>query len=138
VPIDDTAEITDTLTEAASGIEPFEIKIGGSGTFPPKGRPRVIWAGINEPTGRVQALFEAIDRAVEGFGIKREKKRYHPHVTIGRVKGRIGLEDIAPGLEEMNGIDFGSLMVNNFTFFMSELTRSGPIYTVLATVPLGK
>jgi len=138
VPIDDTAEITDAFTGAAGGIEPFEIKIGGSGTFPPKGRPRIIWAGISEPTGRVQDLFEAIDKAAEPFGIARETKRYHAHVTIGRVKGRIGYEDIAPGLEEMNGIDFGTLEVKEVTFFMSELTGTGPIYTVLATIPLGK
>jgi len=138
VSIDDTANMTDAMTEAASGIEPFEIKIGGSGTFPTKGRPRIIWAGVNEETGRLLELFEAVDRAVEPFDIAREKKRYHPHVTIGRIKGRLRHEDIAHGLEEMGRIDFGTLEVKNMTFFMSDLTRTGPIYTVLATIPLGK
>jgi 2'-5' RNA ligase len=136
--MDDTAAISDAIREAVSGIGPFEIKIGGSGAFPSKSRPRIIWVGVTEETGRLEKLFDAIDEAMVDFRIAREKKRYHPHVTIGRVKGRMDSEKFLPGMEELDGIDYGTLEVGGVTFFMSELTSQGPIYTALATIPLGK
>ncbi|MHC4660446.1 MAG: RNA 2',3'-cyclic phosphodiesterase [Planctomycetota bacterium] len=136
VPMDDTAAISDAIRGVISGIEPFEIKVGGSGAFPSKSRPRIIWVGVSEETGRLEKLFNAIDKAMVSFGIAREKKRYHPHVTIGRVKGRLDSERFMPGMDELNEIDYGTLEVNGVTFFMSDLTPQGPVYTTLATIPL--
>ena len=101
----------------------------------PRQSRRSAWSASK--TQALPRLFEAIDRAVEPFGIAREKKRYHPHVTIGRVKGRLDAGDIAPGMEELDGIDYGTLDVGAVTFFMSDLTTKGPIYTALATIPIG-
>src|ERR1700730_4145029 len=53
------------LSAAASRVSrrysPFQIGLGESGIFPPRGTPRVLWIGVNDPSGQltnIQQQFE--------------------------------------------------------------------------------
>src|SRR5690242_14048129 len=48
-------EIRDVLAPPF-GVDPFDLTIGGVGTFPPKGSPRVVWAGLGRGRERLVAL----------------------------------------------------------------------------------
>jgi len=77
-------EIGGALAGAAAGAGPIRLRTGPPGLFESRGRPRVLWVALEgdlEPTVRLQASIEA---ALEPLGFAREKRPFHPHLTLAR------------------------------------------------------
>jgi 2'-5' RNA ligase len=71
---------------AASG-GPFDLVIGGAGTFPTHGRPRALWLGMrtgDEPLGRLAAR---VDAALVERGWPAETRPFRAHLTLARSDG---------------------------------------------------
>ncbi len=125
------------LEDAASGADPFETSLGGVGAFPNFRRPRVIWAGLERGADEARALKQDIDEALQPLGFEPDRKRFSPHITIGRVRSigqRGALEHAAADWI----LPHEHWTTGEVVFNPSELTTSGPIYPSLAHVPLGK
>src|SRR5438874_11926278 len=45
VPVAHIPALSTAVAEAAHEIDPFDLVISGCGTFPPHGRPKVLWIG---------------------------------------------------------------------------------------------
>ena len=121
---------------ALAGATPFTLSLAGLGTFPPKGRPRVIWIGIQQGAEEVQRLRDRIDETLLPLDFPRESRPFHPHLTLGRVKnvGRLG-----PLLESLRGIETGEvgrMQVRSVELMQSELHPAGAVYTAVETVLL--
>ncbi len=135
VDIDRTGDICGLLEEAAEGTGSFTMEVRGVGAFPRVARPRIVWAGIEELTGKLEALQRRIEKALATIGIKKEKRKYHPHLTIGRVRNQAA-SNLADGITTAENRFFGEEHVNEVALMMSDLTPAGPIYTVLGTTRL--
>jgi len=129
--------IVRTLTEVCEAGSPLTLTYAGLGCFPDRRDPRVIWAGIREADGRLGALVQAIDAAMMQHGFEREKRAFHPHVTLGRVKGRRGLKELIGTLETVT-FDCPPVVIQEIMLVKSELRPSGSVYSVLQRVALGK
>jgi len=79
-------EAARVVGELATGRGPLEVTLTGLGAFPSPDRPRVVWLGIEDPTG-VRQLHRAFERERARLGVPAEGRAYHPHVTLGRVQG---------------------------------------------------
>ena len=80
---------------------------------------------------------EAQQIAEEGarsIGLPAEKRTYHPHLTVARVKEPAAGEALGPYLERERAFDPGSFTVAGVTLFSSELTPRGAIYTRLQEI----
>ncbi len=64
---------------------PFELQMHGLGFFPPRGRPKVLWAGLAESPALLR-LQHKVERAVVGLGLPPEPRQYAPHVTLARLR----------------------------------------------------
>jgi len=101
----------------------------GLGHFPPRGEPRVIWAGLSgdvDELGRLRADLAARAAAV---GIEEDKRPFVPHVTLGRVKSPFGafaipgqLAAVGPTLRD------NPFLATTLTLYESQLSVEGPIY----------
>ncbi len=92
-------------------------------------RPRVIWSDIDDEENRCRALVKAIDESLLPLGIPKEKRAFHPHITIARVKQfHVSLLDVLERIPECKG----AFESSEFVLKKSELTPSGPIYTDLS------
>ncbi len=127
--------VTEALGEAAAGMEPFVTCLDGVGAFPDFRRPRTIWVGYEEGAREVVELKRAIDCALEPLGFNPEKRPFHPHVTLGRVKQPGNARDLEHAAAEWV-LPFENWITRNVVFFQSELTKHGPDYTPLATIPM--
>jgi len=129
-------EIAAVLQEIAAASTPFSALIAGSGAFPNDEHPRVLWVGLNETTGTLPSLTRAIDEKLKPFGFAPEKKRFAPHLTIGRVKDA-RIPEIICGLREK---PFAAMTAqfDEIIFMKSELHPAGSIYTPLRKLALGK
>jgi 2'-5' RNA ligase len=114
---------------------PLPIRYRGVGCFPGPHDPRVIWAGVEDPGGTMAALQAGIEEAVCRLGLPPERKRFHAHVTLGRVKGRRGMHRLLEMMESAI-LDGPSATVGEFTLMKSILRPGGSEYTVLHSFPL--
>src|SRR2546421_13108411 len=53
VPVARIPALSDAVTEAAHEINPFGLIVSGCGTFPPHGRPKVLWIGVHAASANV-------------------------------------------------------------------------------------
>ncbi len=74
------------VTEVTWPATPFTVVLEGIGTFPERGRPRVIWAGMAAGRERMVDLARALDEAFAVAGLGRADRPFTPHLTLGRVR----------------------------------------------------
>jgi 2'-5' RNA ligase len=129
---DDLPALGEAVEAGAERLRPGDLDIRDVGAFPGLARPRVIWAGVSDPSGILSPVHAFLNEALASFGAKREKKRYVPHVTLARVRGPFDADLLAERRDRSEELWFGSQGVTAVTLFMSELERGRPPrYTVL-------
>ncbi|MBM2846335.1 MAG: 2'-5' ligase [Bacteroidetes bacterium] len=128
-------EIVSYLRGVCQKFAPFQIRYKGVGCFPNSRTPRVIWVGMDEPGGNLDLLHHEIDSELVALGFKREEKRFHPHVTLGRVKSNKKIHSL---LRMMESTTFESqpVTVQEIALIQSELKASGSVYTILKSISL--
>lgn len=117
----------------ASQYEPFDLSVGGCGSFPNPKRARIIWVGIQAPA-TLSVLQHSIETAAARLGYPPEDRPFSPHLTIGRVSQHIsgdGQQRLRQALEKTQISLLGSTRVDAIHLFRSDLQPSGPIYTTL-------
>ena len=116
-------------------LDPFDLTIAGVGTFPPKGPPRVVWAGLTGGRAQLVAIEPTVSDRLAQAGVPREERPYNPHLTLARVRDAAGLRS-APLLDSLRDISLGTTSVDAITLFESRLSPNGPTYVALARTPL--
>lgn len=112
----------------ASG--PVDLKVDSVALFPWGRRPKLI-AAMLEVSPRLQELHDAVVRAARRLSIPVEKRRFHPHVTLGRLRaGGTRRIEFSSARVELKGV------ASEVMIFESTLTASGAIYDSLYEIPL--
>jgi len=150
VPAEELDALAEAVRGAVAGFGPLRLRATGTGQFPPGGRPRVLWVGVRAEAGDLMGLQQALARAAAPFAEKQDRRAYHPHLTLGRVRtgrrGRRGRGDRSgPGnlaalgraVAEGAGEDGPAFDVDEVIVFQSDLGPQGPTYTPLACPALG-
>lgn len=136
-PEESLPEIRESLSNIVSSYEPFCIRIRGTGVFPNKKFPRVIWVGV-EDEGTLLKLAGDIDHSMSVVGYKLEDKEFRPHLTLGRVRSRKGIISIVNELDNFEERNFGLFTVDHIKLMKSELKPKGPEYSCLHEIPFGR
>lgn len=115
------------ITGARKQIPSFCLRLGGLGAFPPKGRPRVLWQGLEgvetEDDKNLKELKDLLENNLEDLGFEKEKRKFKPHITLAR-------DPMNLKRDKLNDISVkkAEIKVNSFSLMSSKLTRNGPIY----------
>ena len=133
---DDTVEKVQAAMTEAAGQEPFEFDVHGIGTFPPHGRPRVIWAGVSAGGEDIRKLHGRLEKALRPLGFDPDK-RFTPHVTIGRVKTTRGARQLSEMIAGQPEKTYGTCPGAELVLYKSTLTPAGAEYDQVARQPLG-
>jgi 2'-5' RNA ligase len=81
------ADVAAAVTEAATGVEPFSIRIAGADAFPPVGRPRTLWLDLDRGVDELANLAARLDDALAGGGWERERRPFRAHLTLAWADG---------------------------------------------------
>ena len=129
-------EVESLLKEISGNCPSFVLRLRGTGTFP-EGRknPRVLWVGIEESQG-LKAIQTKLEGELGKIGFPREKREFHPHLTVGRIKPHSYLGGIFSLLEKNKESDFGEMEVKKISFFQSVLKPTGAEYKILSEFDL--
>ena len=124
--------IVGLLRHNAEGTKPFELEISGTGAFPSAKNPRVLWLGVNEPSGRMRHLAELTDQDCAALGFEKENRAFKPHLTIARIRDPRGGADLG---REHQADSFGPIRFtcDELVLYESQSGRSGSTYVKLAT-----
>ena len=129
------------VLEAASGavdtVSPSLIRYRMIGCFPTMKDPRVVWVGMEDLSGMLRPLHDRLDAALARLGFPREERSFHPHVTLGRVKGRRNIGHLITLLESLT-FDTEPTTISELHLVKSDLLKSGSVYTTLQKFPFGK
>ena len=140
VPAGSITEIVRVVTQGSEGIKPFTISFGGLGCFPSSSRPSVIWVGVEGDTGTLMRLQTAVEDSLSALGYPAEKRRYTPHLTLGRVARDVAASErrrLGDIVGEQTVGSLGEMQVRDVSLIRSELSSAGARYTRLAAVTLG-
>ena len=98
--------------------------------FPFSGTPKIA-AAMLEHSDELMQLQHNTAKCVRGFGISLERRRFTPHVTLGRLKSR-SRKSIAfqPQQIFLEGVS------EKVVIFQSELTPKGAVYLSLGEISL--
>lgn len=141
VPSEQLDTITQAIRVACSRHAPFDLTIAGLGCFPNIRRPRIVWAGVQEPTNSLLALQADIERELARAKFPKEKRGFTPHLTLGRTRKTAHRQEI----EALGGLvaasqtgELGRMRVTGVALMRSDLHPKGAVYTQLFEAPLGQ
>jgi len=124
------------IVKATRHLPEFEFNSFGVGAFPDALRPRTVWIGVRDGAQEMIALHDAIEGALGKMGFRSERRRFRPHLTIGRVRGSEGITELAAKMSEFADYDCGATIVEDAVVFASKLDAEGPLYEVLGRCEL--
>ena len=119
--------------------KPFSIEVGGLGTFPSGSRPRVLWVGLEDPSGSLAALQPSVEEAVMSVslpGVARQSRPFRPHLTLARLAGERLPERFARRLDSQRDVACGTMPVTSCALIRSHLGAGGSRYETLSEIPL--
>jgi len=118
-------------------VEPFILPVGGTGAFPPRGAPRVLWAGVGQGHPRLHQLRQQIDDALLAAGLALDVRSFQPHATLARVRAEAAPEAVRQFLRRHRDFEAAPFRVDQFRLYASELRPAGAIHAVKRAYPLG-
>ncbi len=118
-----------SLAAAARACPALEARVRGVGMFPDRGRPRILWVGVDLPPAAFE-LQRACEVAAQDTGFEREERPFRAHLTLGRWRERAARA-------ELPEVELAPTRLDCLVLFRSELGKAGAVYTPLARFPLG-
>ena len=106
----------------------FFMPVKGIGSFPAKGRPNVIWAGVGSGHPQLFHVYKRVQEAALGAGLQPELRAWHPHITFARCRD-VSPEAIRPFLKKHAELEAGLVRVESFSLYSSIPGPIGSAYT---------
>lgn len=129
-------EIKKLCKDIAIKYSSFDIILKNISAFPNLRMPRVIFIDTEIPK-ELEKIFEEIEDKLSVLGFKKEDRKFHPHLTLARLK------DIKPFLKDNEKIiekigEIGrkihfSMIAKEIVLYQSILSSKGPTYTKIET-----
>lgn len=130
-------EIAQQMKKACAGIKPFRLIMSKGGVFPTWNNPRVLWIGLDGELKVLADFQQKLERGVEKVGFPAEERSFVPHLTLGRIKGRLTEAEKKALAEVLTKYDIQpppGFTVNSINLMRSQLTPSGALYSLVQQV----
>ncbi len=124
-------QIEKQVGETANFYSPFDLEVSRFGGLPDLRNPRVLFIGLAENAGLSKFQKELEERLTE-LGFKREDRRFIPHVTVGRIKGKSRIKGSLPLPKRL------PFFITEVAVMKSVLKREGSKHAPLSVFRLGK
>ncbi len=126
-------EISRTLEKVCENSGVIELTYKSFGYFYRNRKPKILWLGFDYKDNLIN-LNNNINESFEKLGFEIEKRKFKPHITLLRIKGKENMRR----LDEFKKYELPkkTFECNSVTLFKSELTPKGSIYTKLENYKL--
>ncbi|MFH2057278.1 MAG: RNA 2',3'-cyclic phosphodiesterase [Pseudomonadota bacterium] len=131
---EDVAPIIHAMKATAVTCAPFTLSAGGVGGFPDIKKARVIWSGVRGQMDSLKRVQLILEKNLGRAGLQADKKRFSPHVTLGRFKDRKDSMTLANIIENFEPYESDPCLMKKMVLFKSDLKPSGAVHTPLFEV----
>ena len=126
----DTVEVCNITKEVAGKHRGFELDIESVGYFGGRSA-RVLWVGIGKGRDNLLELQKDLEQQLDLAGWPTEKRQFSGHLTLCRIRNPKAGVKLAQMTEGYKDFKLGTMPADSVPVYQSQLTPSGPIYTVL-------
>jgi 2'-5' RNA ligase len=137
-----TPREADAVAAALGGARipfaPVDLAMGAAGSFPPHGRPRVLWLGFSQGSGALAEIHAWARERLAGVVDAEPRDTFSPHLTVARVRRDVA-SGLGPALREAAArtpAPRGVARVERITLMESVPSPKGPSYRPIAEFPL--
>ncbi len=113
--------------------KPFRMEVNKFGVFRHFGEPKIFWLGMKENYHLVNFVDE-IEKSFRKFGYPKEERKFKPHVTLLRIRGKEDVSKLLTLLEVK--LPELSFYTHKISLIKSELKQTGSVYTKLKSFTL--
>ena len=117
-------------------VQPFFLELAGTGGFPPRGAPGILWAGVGRPHPLLHQLRQQVDDQLLTTGVPFELRPFVPHFTVGRCRDAVPVL-VTHWLKRHREFSGPTWPVRAFHLMASNPAIPGEGYQTLQTFPLG-
>jgi len=125
-------DILRAMRARAGGVPGIPITIGGVGMFPPAGRPRVVWLGCGDDSGRLTTFRAGLEEDLVTLGFPKDDRPFRPHFTLGRVRAE-GVPPHLTSIPKNTTFDPHHAIVSEIFLMRSVLTPGGAVHSVIGS-----
>ena len=118
-PADRIPGIERAMADAAVGVAPFTVGLRGGGAFPPSGRPRALWLGIEDGASDLGRIRDTLNARLVAAGWPGDDRPYRAHLTVARTDGVRGGPDAAAALRAAAGTFAARFTADRLVLFES-------------------
>ena len=129
--------ISKALTDITCQFTSFTTSLANIGAFPNSRKPRIVWVGLEKGADELVKMAGQIEDSMKRLGFLREKRRFNPHLTVGRIRRLEHPAAMTEALEQSRVGEVGEFTVQRISLIKSQLDTAGSIYTTLFEAPLG-
>ncbi len=116
--------VSSVLSSALEDHSLISMEIQRFGGFPILSNPRVLYVGLSDNPS-LNEIQQKIENALETLGFEKERRKFTPHVTIGRIRNRMRLKGTIPPP------DRAQFVIKYIALMRSVIGREGSVYTPL-------
>ena len=128
-------QIQTLLLDNLCGMKQFPVTLSVVGSFPNTRSPRIIWIGSpGSDNSPLIECAEAVERLCTAAGLKSDERKFQPHITLGRGKGKIP-DNLIKMIETIT-FEPIQFFCTELLVMKSNLSPSGSAYSQLFTIPL--
>jgi len=137
------AEAIQATEMVAQQAQPFSYRLSHLGTFGSPRYPRVIWMGVEEPSGSLVSIHRMLNQQLLQRGFEVDTRPFSPHLTLARLKSPLlsqeqqQLQSLLVG-KPHSLVPADSYTAHHLDVMKSEPLQTGARYTSLQSCPIGK
>jgi 2'-5' RNA ligase len=122
-------KIENAVKITADSLKKFKYRMTGRvGAFPSLSRARVVFMEIGDGDVQISEIYNLLDNNLSKIKIRKESRKYIPHISIARIKDKRSIEKFTDG--NLKGPD-DWLDCSDITLFESKLRPQGAEYCVI-------
>jgi 2'-5' RNA ligase len=121
--------ITTSMAAVTRQYQPFSLTLSRVGVFPNESSPRVLWVGVQDPSGLLQRVQGSIEGHLAELGYPLDDRPFAPHLTLARLKRVPQRGQFLGVLKASREEVVGKLEVDRIELVESQLLPSGARYT---------
>ena len=129
-------QLSKAAAAATSGLLTFEVSIEETGVFPNPRRPRVLWLGVKDDSGKLAELHRRLEDACAHVGFAKEQRAFHPHLTLARLRDPHGAQELVTAHQQLS-FEPVTVRIAELVVLRSELSPKGSKYSVISQHKLG-
>ncbi len=122
--VETEAKLIETLDRITSTYDSFKLHLAK----PENLGKRVMSVAVRSDTATVFSLEMVIDTECERLGFKREGRRFHPHLTLARIRDPRGIDPLLSQFLKLR-VEPTEFDVREIVLYESRMTRAGSEYS---------